>query len=71
MTNEEQKKTGSEHVSVTNIGLVHSVVQTELRSCVKVEMAILGSPSLIGLMVSVHVEHQERKDGVTDTGSQT
>ena len=43
----------------------------QLRSCVKVEVAVLGFPSLISLMVSVHVKHQERKDGVTDTGSQT
>ena len=29
-----------------------------LRSCVKVEMAVLGSPSLISLMVSVDVKHR-------------
>ena len=29
---------------------------TELRSCVKVEVAVLGSPSLIVLMVSVDVK---------------
>ena len=28
---------------------------TEFRSCVKVEVAVLGSPSLISLMVSVDV----------------
>ena len=28
----------------------------ELRNCVKVEVALLGSPSLINLMVSVDVE---------------
>ena len=28
----------------------------ELRSCVKVEVAVLGSPSLINLMVSVDVK---------------
>ena len=28
----------------------------ELRSCVKVEVAVLGSPSLISLMVSVDVK---------------
>ena len=31
--------------------------QTELRSCVKVEVAVLGSPSLISQMVSVDVKH--------------
>ena len=31
-------------------------VTTELRSCVKVEMAVLGSPSLIILIVSVSVK---------------
>ena len=30
--------------------------QTELRSCVKVEVDVLGSPSLIVLMVSVDVK---------------
>ena len=29
---------------------------TELRSCVKVEVAVLGSPSLIVFMVSVDVK---------------
>ena len=29
---------------------------SELRSCVKVEVAVLGSPSLISLMVSVDVK---------------
>ena len=32
---------------------------SELRSCVKVEVAILGSPSLISLMVSVDVKLHE------------
>ena len=31
---------------------------SELRSCVKVEVAVLGSPTLIILMVSVDVKHQ-------------
>ena len=31
---------------------------SELRSCVKVEVAVLGSPSLIVLMVSVDVKQQ-------------
>ena len=30
---------------------------TEVRSCVRVEVAVLGSPSLISLMVSVDVKH--------------
>ena len=29
----------------------------ELRNCVKVEVAVLGSPSLISLMVSMDVKH--------------
>ena len=31
-------------------------IESELRSCVKVEVAVLGSPSLIVLMVSVDVK---------------
>ena len=31
---------------------------TELRSCVKVKVAVLGSPSLIVLMVSVAVKQR-------------
>ena len=31
---------------------------SELRSCVKVEVVVLGSPSLINLMVSVDVKQQ-------------
>ena len=34
------------------------LVCPELRSCVKVEVAALGSPSLISLMVSVNVKHK-------------
>ena len=33
----------------------------ELRSCVKVEVDVLGSPSLISLMVSADVKQHERK----------
>ena len=33
-----------------------SIQTTELGRCVKVEVAVLGSPSLISLMVSVDVE---------------
>ena len=33
-----------------------NLCQTEIRSCVKVEVAVLGSPSLIVLMVSVDVK---------------
>ena len=31
-------------------------ITPELRSCVKVEVAVMGSPSLISLMVSVNVK---------------
>ena len=37
---------------------------TELRSCVKVEVAVLGSPSLLSLMVSVDVKPHERRSVV-------
>ena len=37
----------------------------ELRSCVKVEVAVLGSPSLISLTVCVDVKQHERKSGNT------
>ena len=33
-----------------------TVMASELRSCVKVEVAVMGSQSLIGLMVSVDVK---------------
>ena len=33
--------------------------ESELSSCVKVEVAVLGSPSLIVLMVFVDVENRE------------
>ena len=36
--------------------LLESGIRAELRSCVKVEVAVLGSPSLIVLMVSVDVK---------------
>ena len=35
---------------------IHEQFRSELRSCVKVEAAVLGSPSLIVLMVSVDVK---------------
>ena len=42
-----------------------SRLQTELRSCVKVEVAVLVSPSLLVLMVSMdvkqHFEKEKRK----------
>ena len=38
---------------------------SELRSCVKVEVAVLGSPSLISLMVSVEV----KKHGINECSS--
>ena len=34
-------------------GWMRTGVSAELRSCVKVEVAVLGSPSLISMMVSV------------------
>ena len=34
---------------------------SELRSCVKAEVDVLGSPSLISLIVSVHVKQQRRR----------
>ena len=43
--------------SNTELELSHS----ELRSRVKVEVAVLGSPFLISLMVSVDVKHYKRK----------
>ena len=36
-------------------------MKTELKSCVKVEVAVLGSPSPIILMVSVDVNQQLKK----------
>ena len=41
-------------VDVNNTELEHS--QTELRSCVKIEVAVLGSPSLIVRTVSVDIK---------------
>ena len=38
--------------------------QSELRSCVKVEVAVLGSPSLIVLIVSVDVKQHERRRSI-------
>ena len=37
------------------------IVRTELRSCVKVEVAVLGSPSLINHTISEDEKHQERR----------
>ena len=34
---------------------------SEFRSCVKVELAVLGTPSIISLMVSVGVKQHERR----------
>ena len=39
---------------------------SELRSCVDFEVAVLGSPSPISLMVSVDVNHHEGKEKVQD-----
>ena len=38
---------------------------SEFRSCVKVEVVVLGSPSLISLMVSVDIKHHEKKTGTS------
>ena len=35
--------------------------RAELRSCIKAEVAVLGSPSQIVLMVSVDVKQQKKK----------
>ena len=42
-------------------------MMTELRSCVKVEVYVLGYPSLICLTVSVDVKHHERRRKVMMT----
>ena len=39
----------------------YSFIRSELRRCVKVEVAVLGSPSLISPMVSADVKHHERR----------
>ena len=40
---------------------MNKVKLSNLRICVKVEVAALGSPSLISLMISVNVKHHERR----------
>ena len=40
---------------------------SELRSCVKVEVDVLGSPSIIVLMVSVDVKQHLKKKKKTPT----
>ena len=42
--------------SISKGDLLAVCTSTELRGCVKVEVAVLGSPSLIVLMVSVDVK---------------
>ena len=42
---------------------------SELRSCVKVEVAVLGSPSLISLVVSVEIKHHWIKPSVSELRS--
>ena len=37
------------------------VESSEFRSCVEVEVDVLGSPSLIVLIVSVDLKHRERR----------
>ena len=59
-TNEEQKKVGSWCIFIKHTSAIHATLRSsELRSCVKVEVAILESPSLISLMVSVDVKNHE------------
>ena len=41
-----------------------NTVSVKLRSCVKVEVPVLGSPTLISLTVSVDVKQQLKKDGI-------
>ena len=36
---------------------------TELRSCVKVEVAVLDSPSILSLMVFVDIKHRKKGAG--------
>ena len=42
---------------------------TEIRRCVKVEVAVLGSPSLTSLTVSVDVFKSSMKEDVHDAGT--
>ncbi len=44
-------------------------VYTEPRSCVKVEVAVLGSPSLIVLMVSVELKQHFKKFNGQSSGA--
>ena len=44
------------HTKVINADCSRSVPPSELRRCVKVEVVVLGTPSLIVLMVSVDVK---------------
>ena len=41
---------------------------TELRSSAKVEVAVLGSPSLISFMVSLNVKHNEKTEVAHPSG---
>ena len=42
-------------------GRIVAALLVELRSCVKVDVAVLGSPPIIVLVVYVDVEHHQRK----------
>ena len=48
---------------INNVLLDWIGLESELRSCVKVEVDVLGSPSLISLMVSVDVKQHLRRRG--------
>ena len=55
------------HLTGYSINTWPETVMTELRSCVKVEVYVLGSPSLICLTVSVDVKHRGRRRKVMMT----
>ena len=48
---------------INNVLLDWIGLESELRSCVKVEVDVLGSSSLISLMVSVDVKQHLRRRG--------
>ena len=50
--------------AVTTFSSAGTQVGAKLRCCVKVEVDVLGSPSIISLMVSVDVKHHEIRRGL-------
>ena len=50
---------------------VYLLEVTELRNCVKAEVAVLGSPSLISLMVFVDGKKHERNKKKENSNSKT